>query len=200
MKKILHIISSPRTEASVSRKLGNAVMQKIKEKYPENVVKERDLARDHFPHLEESNINSFFTPADQRSPEQQLAVQLSDEVIAELHEADIIVVDTSMYNFSIPSQLKAWIDHISRAGHTFRYTEKGPEGLLKNKKLYIAFSGGAVYSEGVFQAYDFNVPYIKALFNFFGVTDISVFRAEGLNTPVVQDRAFQKGVESIAID
>jgi len=199
MKKVLHIISSPRTEASVSRKLGKAVVEKIIEKYPDSIVKERDLDKGQFPHLEERHINSFFTPEENRSPEQQQAVQLSDEVIAELHEADILVVETSMYNFSVPSRLKAWIDHISRIGHTFRNSPNGPEGLLKNKKLYIAFSGGSIYSEGAFQAYDFNVPYLKALFGFFGVTDVSVFRVEGLSVPVVQESAFQKGIESIVI-
>jgi len=200
MKKVLHIISSPRREASVSRKLGKAVLEKIEEKYPGCVVKERDLTKTLFPHLEEVHINSFFTPADTRTAEQVTAVKDSDETIAELLEADIIVIDSPMYNFSIPSTLKAYIDHITRRGHTFSYSENGPEGLLKNKKMYIAFSGGAVYSEGIYQAYDFNIPYMKAIFGFLGITDISVFRAEGLNIPVVQDTALQKASESIAID
>ena len=199
MKKVLHIISSPRTDASVSRKLGNAVVEKIQEKYPDSIVKERDLAKDPFPHLEEKHINSFFTAQEDRSEEQQLDVALSDAVVAELQEADIIVMDTAMYNFSVPSTLKAYIDHATRRGLTFSYTENGPEGLLKNKKMYIAFSGGSIYSEGPFQVYDFNVPYIKVIFGFFGVTDVTVFRVEGLNVPVVQDTAYQKGIDSIAI-
>lgn len=199
MKKILHIISSPRTEASVSRKLGNAVVEKIMEKYPDSSLKERDLAKMNFPHLEEKHITSFYTAENDRSTDQQLDVQLSDAVISELVEADIIVIDTSMYNFSVPSTLKAYIDHITRRDLTFRRTENGPEGMLKNKKLYIAFSGGGVYSEGPFQAFDFNVPYIKTIFGFLGVTDSTVFRVEGLNVPVVQETAFQKGLESIAI-
>jgi len=200
MKKILHVISSPRNEASVSRKLGSAVVEKIRETYPGSIVTERDLSKNFLPHLEEAHINSFFTPAENRTPGQEIAVKHSDEIIAELHEADIIVIDSPMYNFSIPSTLKAYIDQAARAGHTFRYTENGPEGLLKNKKMYIAFSGGAIYSEGIYQAYDFNVPYLKATFGFLGITDISVFRAEGLNMPVIKDTAFQKGVESIAVD
>lgn len=134
-----------------------------------------------------------------RTEEQHEAAKLSDELIAELHEADIIVIDTSMYNFSVPSTLKSYIDQITRKGLTFRYTENGPEGMLKNKKMYIAFSGGSIYSEGAFKAYDFNVPYLKTIFSFFGVTDVDVFRAEGLNVPVVQDTALQKGMESIVI-
>ena len=199
MKKVLHIISSPRTAASVSRKLGNAVVGKIMEKYPHSSLKERDLAEMRFPHLEEKHITSFYTPESDRSADQQLDVRLSDAVIAELVEADIIVIDTSMYNFSVPSTLKAYIDHITRRDLTFRRTENGPEGLLKNKKLYIAFSGGGIYSEGPFQSFDFNVPYIKTIFGFLGVTDSTVFRVEGLNVPVVQDTAFQKGIDSIVI-
>jgi FMN-dependent NADH-azoreductase len=199
MKKILHIISSPRQSSSVSRKLGTEIVKKITEKYPESVLTERDLTKNLFPHLEESHINSFFTPAENRTAEQEEVIRHSDETIAELQDADIIVIDSPMYNFSIPSTLKAYIDHVARAGHTFRYTENGPEGLLKNKKLYIAFSGGAVYSEGVYKAYDFNIPYMKAVFGFLGITDITVFRAEGLNIPALKDEAFQKAVESIAV-
>lgn len=199
MKKVLHIISSPRTAASVSRKLGKAVIEKIWEKYPDASLKERDVAKMRFPHLEENHISSFYTPEGDRSAAQQLDVQLSDTVIAELVEADIIVIDTSMYNFSVPSTLKAYIDHVTRRDLTFRRTENGPEGLLKNKKLYIAFSGGGIYSEGPFQAFDFNVPYIQTIFGFLGITDSTVFRVEGLNVPVVQDTAFQKGIDSIVI-
>jgi len=199
MKKILHVISSPRTDTSVSRKFGNAVVGKIMEKYPGATLKERDVAKMLFPHLEERHINSFYTPEAARSEDQHLDAALSDAMIAELTEADIIVIDTSMYNFSVPSTLKAYIDHITRKDVTFRQTKSGPEGLLKGKKLYIAFSGGGVYSEGPFQSYDFNVPYLQTVFRFLGVTDTTVFRVEGLNVPVVQDTAFQKGVASIAI-
>ena len=198
-KKVLRIISSPRTDTSVSRKLGNAIVEKIKEKYPDSVVKNHDLTKTLFPHLEEVHINTFYTPAENRSPEQEIAIKHSDEAIAEMQEADIIVIDSPMYNFSITSTLKAYLDHIVRAGVTFRVTENGAEGLLKNKKVYLAFSGGSVYSEGIFQAYDFNVPYLKSLLGFLGMTDVTVFRAEGLNVPNVKETAFEKGIESIAI-
>ncbi len=200
MKNVLHITSSPRTEASISRKLGNAVVEKIKGKYPDGVVKERDLAKNPLPHLDEVLINAFFTPTESLSSEQSKAIKPSDEAIAELKEADIIVIDAPMYNFSIPSTLKAYIDYISRPGQTFRYTENGPEGMLNDKKMYIAFSGGGIYSEGLYQAYDFNVPYLKAVFGVFGITDVTVFRAEGLNIRVIQDTALQNGIESIVID
>ncbi len=200
MKRVLHITSSPRSESSISKKLGNAVVEKITDKYPDSILKKRDLTNPLFPHLEETHINAFFTPAENRTSEQLETVKLSDTVIDELHEADIIIIETPLYNFSITSTLKSWLDHIARAGKTFSYNENGPEGLVKNKKVYLAFSSGGVYSEGERQAYDFVVPYLKQTLGFMGMTDISVVRAEGLSVPVIQDTALQKGIESIVVE
>lgn len=200
MKRVLHIISSPRSKSSISKKLGNAVVEKITAKYPESILKKRDLTNPLFPHLEENHINAFFTPAEHRSPEQLEFVKLSDTVIAELQEADIIIIEAPLYNFSITSTLKSWLDHIARAGVTFRYDENGPEGLIKNKKVYLAFSSGGIYSEGERQAYDFVVPYLEKTLGFMGMTDISVIRAEGLSVPVIQETALQKGIESIVVE
>ncbi|UKB81995.1 NAD(P)H-dependent oxidoreductase [Chryseobacterium sp. MEBOG06] len=200
MKQVLHIISSPRSESSVSKKLGNAVVEKITAKYPDSVFKKRDLTNPLFPHLEENHINAFFTPAENRTSEQLESVKLSDTVIAELQEADIIIIEAPLYNFSITSTLKSWLDHIARAGVTFRYNENGPEGMIKNKKVYVAFSSGGIYSEGERQAYDFVVPYLQKTLGFLGMTDISVVRAEGLSVPVIQETALQKGIESIVVE
>jgi FMN-dependent NADH-azoreductase len=199
MKKILHIISSPRGEASISIKLGNAIVEKIKAAYPGSVVKERNLSKNRFPHLEEEQINSFFTPAENRSPQQAAAVNISDSAIAELQEADIIVIGAPMYSFTIPSTLNAYFDHIARPGITFRYTENGPEGFLKNKKAYIVTASGGVYSEGVMQDYDFVVPYVQKILAFVGITDVTVYRAEGLNVPLLKDTTVEKALERIAI-
>lgn len=200
-KKILRIISSPRGEASLSIKLGNAIVEEIKAKYPDSVVKERNLAKDIFPHLDEVLINSFFTPAENLLPEQLEAIKYSDEAIAELQEADIIVIDTPMYNFTITSTLKTYLDHIVRRGITFHVTENGIEGLLKNKKVYLAFSASGIYSEGgAEQSYDFGVPLMKTVLGWMGMKDITVFRVEGLRYPDVQEAAaLQKAIESIAI-
>ncbi len=105
MKKVLRLISSPRGEASLSIKLGNAIIEKIKEKYSDSIIKQRDLTKNPFPHLDEILINALFTPTDKLSKEQAEAIILSNEAIAELQEADFIVIDTPMYNFSIPSTL-----------------------------------------------------------------------------------------------
>lgn len=200
MKQILHIISSPRVEVSASRKLGNAVLEKIQEKYPDSAVIERDLTKNLVPLLEDVHINSFFTPAESRSPEQETINQYSEGLISELQEADIIIIESPMYNFSVPATLRAYFDYTSRAGYTFSYDENGPKGLLNNKKLYVAFSSGNIYSEGPYQSYDSNVPYVKNVFGFYGVTDVSVFRAEGLSIPGIMENALEKGIESIVID
>jgi FMN-dependent NADH-azoreductase len=200
MKNILHIISSPRAEISASRKLGNAVVEKIKEKYSDAVIKERDLTKDHVPFLEEKHINAFFSPEESHSAEQTEISDYSKGLISELQEADIIVIDSPMYNFSVPATLRAYFDFTSRAGYTFKYDENGPKGLLNDKKLYIAFTSGNIYSEGPYQVYDSNVPYVKNVFGFYGVSDVSVFRAEGLSIPGIQETAMEKAIEGITID
>ncbi len=201
VKNILHIISSPQGEASVSKKLGNVIIEKIKFKYPGSIVKERNLVTTVFPHLDEVQIGSWFTPAGDRSREQLTAVKISDEAILELQEADILVFGAPFYNFAIPSTLKAYLDHIARPGITFRYLENGqPEGLLKNKKAFVATASSGVYSEGPFQSFDFVSPYLTFLLGFLGVTDITFIRAEGLRIAGVKETAFEKAVGSITID
>lgn len=200
MKNILHIISSPRAEVSASRKLGNAVIKKIQEKYSDAVVKERDLTTSPTPLLDETHINTFFSPAESHSTEQQSINKYSEDLISELKEADIIVIDSPMYNFSVPATLRAYFDFTSRAGYTFKYDENGPKGLLNDKKLYIAFTSGNIYSEGPYQIYDSNVPYIKNIFGFYGVSDVSVFRAEGLAIPGIMETSLEKAIDGISID
>lgn len=201
MKKILHIISSPQGDSSVSKKLGNAIIEKIHAKYPGSSVKERNLATTPFPHLDQLQIGSWFTPAENHSPEQVNAIKVSEQAIAELQEADIYVIGAPFYNFAIPSTLKAYLDHVARPGITFRYNENGqPEGFLKNKKAYVATASSGVYSEGEFQSFDFVSPYLKFLLGFLGVTDVTFIRAEGLRLDGIKETAFEKGVESIAID
>ena len=197
--KILHLISSPRGAASFSIKLGNAVIEKLQAANPDSTLKVHNLTQTPFPHLEEAHLNSFFTPLESRTAEMSEAVKHSDEAIAELQDADIIVIGVPMYNFSIHSTLKAWIDHIARAGITFQYTANGSEGLVKNKKVYLAISSGGVYSEGAMKVYDFTEPYLRTFLGFIGITDITAFRVEGVNQPHLKDTALEKGVNSITL-
>jgi FMN-dependent NADH-azoreductase len=197
--KILHLITSPRGAESISKKLGDAIAEKLQAANPGSTLVTKDLAHDPFPHLEEVHVTSFFTPAEQHSPELAEAIKHSDEAIAELMDADAIVIDAPMYNFQIPSTLKTWIDHICRANKTFGYSEKGPEGLVKGKKVYLAISSGGIYSEGPMKPYDFIEPYLRGLLGFLGMTDLTVYRAEGLKVPGVGEHALENAIDRIAV-
>lgn len=199
MKKILHIISSPKGDESYSIKLGKAIVGKIINSYPGSTVKENNLTTKNFPHLEEAQITSFFTPSEKRTPANIEALKHSDEAIQEIMESDTIVIGAPFYNFSIHSTLKAWIDHIVRADVTFRFTASGYEGLVHGKKVYIAISSGGIYSEGAMQPYDFASPYLKAILGFIGITDVNIIRVEGTAVPGIQDTALQKAINSIVL-
>ena len=196
---ILHLISSPRGAESFSIKLGNEVVERLQQAHPTSVVTTKDLTQTPFPHLEEVHLQSFYTPAEDRTPELIEAVKHSDVAIAELRAADIIVIGVPFYNFNVPSTLKAWIDHIARVNETFRYDENGPEGLIKNKKVYLVVASGGVYSEGPMKAYDFGEPYLRAVLGFMGMTDITTFRVEGLKIPGLLETAWEKAVENINV-
>lgn len=199
MAKILHIISSTRGADSLTRTLGNAVVAKLKANAPDTIVEELDLSSNSFPHLEQTQIISFFTPEEYRTQEQSLAVKRSDEAVAQLKEADVLVIGAPMYNFSISSSLKAYFDHIARAKVTFRYTETGSEGLLKNKKAFIAFGSAGLFDNEDMRAYDFAVPYIKHFLGFIGISDVTVFRVEGTAIPGMQEVALTNALESLTI-
>ncbi|UOQ71603.1 FMN-dependent NADH-azoreductase [Hymenobacter cellulosilyticus] len=189
----------PPRAASYSTQLADGLVEKLVAENPGSSVTVRDLTKQLFPHLEEVHLQSFFTPAEGRSTEQQAAVRHSDEAIAELLAADTIVIGAPLYNFGIASTLKAWIDHIARAGLTFRYSAAGPEGLVKGKKVYVAMSSGGVYSEGPMAAYDFVVPYLKSVLAFLGMTDVTVVRVEGTSIPDLQETALPKALASISL-
>ena len=200
MKKILHVVSSPRGRESFSIKLGNAIVEKLKAAHPDNEVETYDLTEHRFPHLEESHLTSFFTPAENRTQDQLAAAQHSEDAIQEVVNADIIVIGAPVYNFGIHSALKSWIDHIVRAGITFKYGETGPQGLIGGKKVYIAISSGAVFSEGPYKAIDFVEPYLRAVLGFIGLTDVTVFRVEGTGMPELKDVALEKAIDSVLVD
>lgn len=149
--------------------------------------------------MEEVQITSFFTPEENRTPENLEAIRHSDEAIREILEADTIVIGAPFYNFGIHSTLKAWIDHIAMAGVTFRFTENGYEGLVQGKKIFIAVASGGIYSEGTMQSFDFGAPYLKAILGFMGMTDVNVIRVEGTAIPQIKDLALEKAINSIVL-
>jgi FMN-dependent NADH-azoreductase len=192
MKNILHIISSPRGEASFSIRLGQRIIESLQTAIPETTVKVHDLTNGPFPHLEGSHLNAFFTRPENRTSEHMAYIRQSEEAIDELFESDIIVIGVPVYNLNIHSTLKAWIDHIVRGGRTVRFGEPRPEGLVRDKKVYLAICSAGVYSEGPMKQFDFVVPYLKSILNLIGITDIHVLRIEGSSDPAKQTVALEQ--------
>jgi FMN-dependent NADH-azoreductase len=180
MTKILHIQSSPNLQASASRALSSRFVAEYGENHPGTTVVERDLALDTVPHLGVDLLGGMFGKPETHTPAQAAAVKLSDTLVAELMAADILVLGVPMYNFGLPSNLKAWIDHVVRAGKTFQYVDGKPQGMVTGKKAYVFTASGGVYSQGPNSGYDFVEPYLKSLLGFLGITDASFVRAEGL--------------------
>lgn len=201
MKHILHLMSSIQPKESYSITLGNAIVEKIKQKYPNSTIEKSNLIDLEIPHLNPELLRRLFTPASHLSAEEKESIEFSNNLLKQLMNADIIVIGAPLYNYTIHSALKAWIDHITRPGVTFGYGEDGrPVGLIKGKKVYIAMSSGGIYSEGPGQANDFVAPYLKAFLGFLGMNDLTVFRAEGLKVAELKEYAMDKAIKSIAID
>ncbi len=175
---VLQINASARTQGSNSTRLADDIAARLRARHPHANLKLRDLAVTPHPVLDEAALGALFPPAEQRSAEQAARVAEDDALIAELQAADVLVLGVPMYNFGVPAQLKNWIDAIARVGVTFRYTEKGPEGLLKGKKVYAALARGGRYRD---TPADTQVPYLKTVLGFLGITDVHFVYAEGLN-------------------
>ncbi len=200
MIKILHIDSSPRGDLSVTRKLSRYIVENLQKKYGDFEVRELDLIKNPIPHLDESHIAAFFTPAEQQSEAHKKVLVHSETALRDLLWADYIVIGVPMFNFGLPSGLKAWVDQIVRAGVTFKYTEHGPIGLIsKDKKVFLAIATGGVYSEEPMKSLDFTEPYLKAVLGFIGLTNVAICRAEGLAIPGVQEHAYEKAIKSIVV-
>ena len=169
MTHILHIDASARLNGSVSRETSAKIVERLLQATPEATLTRRDLAGGE-PHLTETWVGATFTPADARTDLQKQALSHSDVLVAELQASDTIVIGMPIYNFGVPAALKTWMDQVARSGVTFRYTENGPEGLLKDKRVIIAFASGGV-DQGA--PLDFASPHIAHFFKFLGITDVS---------------------------
>ena len=175
---ILQINSSARADGSHSTRLAGTVVDRLRATASDPAtVAVRDLGQTPHPELNEAALQALFTPAGQRTPEQAARVALDDALIAELQAADVVVLGVPMYNFGVPAALKNWIDAISRAKVTFQYTANGPEGLLKGKKIYVVLTRGGQYRN---TPSDTQVPYLRTVLSFLGMTDIQFIYAEGL--------------------
>lgn len=175
---ILQINGSARANGSNSTRVADAITARLKARDPQATVELRDLARDPHPVLDETALSALFTPADQRTPQQSERVALDDALIAQLKRADVIVLGVPMYNFGVSVQIKSWIDAVTRAGQTFRYTANGPEGLVSGKKVYVGLARGGIYRD---TPADSQVPYLKGVLGLMGMTDVEFIYAEGVN-------------------
>ncbi len=174
---ILQIHSSARATSSHSSRLAKRIVERLRAATPDARVTLRDLGKAPLPALDDAALQALFTPQGQRTPEQAARVALDDALIAEIQAADVVVLGVPMYNFGVPAQLKNWIDAIARAGTTFRYTDRGPEGLLTGKKVYLALTRGGKYRG---TPADTQVPYLQAVLGFLGMTQLQLVYAEGL--------------------
>jgi FMN-dependent NADH-azoreductase len=179
MTNILIVDSAATGAASVSRKLTDKVAQTLRQRHPTAEIVRRDLGTDPVPHLSEATVPAIRGGAADTDVARE-AVALSDALIAELKAADLIVIGAPMYNFGIASTLKAWFDHVLRAGITFRYTAAGPEGLVTGKRAIVVETRAGLYSEGPSAALDSQEPHLRTLLGFMGIEDVSFVRAERL--------------------
>ena len=181
--KILHIDSSVTGAKSVSRPLTAATVARLKALHPEAEVVYRDLVAEPLRHYT-AVLRQFGADFSDATAEQKHELESGKAILAEVQAADKIVVGAPMYNFGIPSQLKAWIDLLAVPGVTFRYSAAGPEGLLGGRKVIVVSSRGGAYGPGSpYEAADFQEKYLKTVFGFLGITDVEVVRAEGLGSP-----------------
>ncbi len=177
MNAILQINSSLNSVNGLSSQLANDVVAELRTLHPAANLVVRDLARDPVPHLDAERFGAFVAKPDARTPAQQSVVRYSDTLIDELRRADTIVLGLPMYNFGVPSQLKAWFDHIARSGATFKYTDKGAVGLLNGKKAYVVAARGGKYAG---TPADTQAQYVRTFLAFLGITDVEFVYAEGL--------------------
>ena len=180
--KLLHIDSSILSDNSVSRQLTRTIVDQWRQAYPEVEVTYRDLALEAPGHLSAEILGAGFVEPTQHSSVQRDETALGEALLAELLAADVIVLGAPMYNFSIPSQLKAWLDRVMVKGRTFKYTENGPVGLTAGKQAVIVASRGGIYAEGSpAHVMEHQESYLKVALGFMGITAVSVIRAEGVN-------------------
>ncbi|WP_226580851.1 FMN-dependent NADH-azoreductase [Acuticoccus sediminis] len=175
--RVLVINSSADLTNAVSRRIVKAAVERLADRDPQLEIDVRDVAVDPVPHLVPGTISGVRGGAESTA-EEAAARALSDTLIDELRAADLVVIGVPMYNFGVPTVLRSWFDHVLRAGETFRYSEAGPEGLLRGKRVLVVESRGGLYSEGPAKVADFQEPYLRQLLGFIGLTDVTFVRAE----------------------
>ena len=183
---MLRVDASMRHAGSVTRRLADSLVDRLRRRQGGLAVLRRDLAENPVPFVDEAWIGANFTDPADRIDAQRARLAGSDALVAELKAADIVVIATPIYNFGVPAALKAWVDQIARARETFRYTETGPVGLLEGRKAYLVIASGGTPVES---AFDFATPYLRHVLKFVGIEDVTVIAA---------DRVMARGEDAIA--
>ena len=197
MTTLLQINASLHTGNGHSSKLADQFVAAFQRSRPGTKILKRDVASaDSVPHLNSERFGAFIAKPEERSVTQHAVVAYSDNLIDELKQADVIVLGLPMYNFGVPSQLKAYFDHIARVGITFKYTDKGPVGLLTGKKAYVFAARGGLY---VGTPLDTQTSYVRDFLRFLGIADVEFVYAEGLNiSPQSKEAGLAKALAEIA--
>ena len=190
--RVLRVDASARFEGSVTRQLADLMLRELDERVPGLSVARRDVAAG-LPFVDAAWVGANLTEPEARNAAQRQALAKSDQLVAEVMAADVLVIATPIYNFSVPASLKAWIDQVARARLTFRYNEHGPQGLLNGKKAYVLVATGGTEVGG---AIDFATPWLKFVLGFLGITDIEVIAAD--RGMLRGDAARQNAVDHVA--
>jgi FMN-dependent NADH-azoreductase len=181
VKKILMIEVSPRGTDSASRAVADTLATRLSGLFPDAKLIRRDVTAEHLPHLDDITLRAISTKDPAEAERLKAAAHVSDQLTEELLESELLVISTPMWNFGIPSALKAWVDLVVRPGRTFQYAGAGVDGLAKGKKAILVLASGGVFSDGPWRPFDFVEPYLRHILGFIGIVDVQTVRAEGTN-------------------
>jgi len=202
MKQILMIEISPSGRDSASRAVADRLAARLGDLYPSAKLVRRDLAAEPLPHLDGITLQAISTKDPAEAARLQEAARQSDQLTDELLASDLLVIAMPMWNFGIPSALKAWIDLVVRPGRTFQYADDSVLGLAKGKKAILVLASGGVFTDGPWRPWDFVEPYLRQILSFIGIVDVQTIRVEGMNIPALAPDAVpkaNKAVEELAL-
>ncbi|MDI6957287.1 NAD(P)H-dependent oxidoreductase [Pantoea sp. Pa-EAmG] len=195
---VLHIKVSPDLAGSASRIASARLIEKLRSRHHDLHETVLDLAQQPLPHLDAFTIRAFFTPPEVRDEAQRNAIRTSERLVDQLFACDTLVISSPMWNLGLPSVLKAWFDHITRAGRTFAFTPEGTKvGLVSGKKVYCVMASGSVFAHGPFMQDDQFTPYVRAALAYIGISDVQFIRVDGTHDPLSRARALPEALETI---
>lgn len=197
MKRILIIEASPRGPESASRKVTEKLAARLQAEFPEAKLVYRDLSQERVPHLDNGTLKAISSKIPVEVQANQESARLSDKLTDELLASDLLVIATPMWNFGIPSLLKAWIDLVVRPGRTFNYEANGVTGLAKDTNAILVLASGGIFTDGPWKPWDFVEPYLRTILGFIGIVDIQTVRVEGMNIPMLAENAVSNAEKSV---